>query len=469
MKEDQLHFMNALYEYIMDQVDVGIHAIDEEGKTIIYNRKMREIEAMDTQDVLHKNVLDVFMFPENQNSTLVRALQQGEETVNVKQTYFNNKGTEITTINHTFPFREKDEIRGAVEMAKDVTKIERLMRSSTRKEDTRFTFDSIIGKSDAIQEVIELSKRATRTSSYVLVVGETGTGKELFAQSIHNGSARASAPFISQNCAALPDNLIEGLLFGTTKGAFTGAIDSAGLFEQAEGGTLLLDEINSMNVHLQAKLLRVLQEKRVRRIGGTKDIPINVRIIATINEDPIDAIANDHLRKDLYYRLGVVTIFIPPLRERLDDIPLLIEQFITKYNALFDMKVLGVKPEVLDALNAYHWPGNVRELEHVIEASMNLLLDEEWIEYDHLPYHFRHKSMTSDQSAPVSKLASFLNGDEEGTTHLKDQLDAFEKYYIEHFLHKNQWSISRTAKQLGLSRQSLQYRLKKVGLSSKNE
>ncbi|MEM1504708.1 sigma 54-interacting transcriptional regulator [Domibacillus sp. 8LH] len=469
MKEDQLHFMNALYEYIMDQVDVGIHAIDEEGKTIIYNRKMREIEAMDTQDVLHKNVLDVFMFPENQNSTLVRALQQGEETVNVKQTYFNNKGTEITTINHTFPFREKDEIRGAVEMAKDVTKIERLMRSSTRKEDTRFTFDSIIGKSDVIQEVIELSKRATRTSSYVLVVGETGTGKELFAQSIHNGSARASAPFISQNCAALPDNLIEGLLFGTTKGAFTGAIDSAGLFEQAEGGTLLLDEINSMNIHLQAKLLRVLQEKRVRRIGGTKDIPINVRIIATINEDPIDAIANDHLRKDLYYRLGVVTIFIPPLRERLDDIPLLIEQFITKYNALFDMKVLGVKPEVLDALNAYHWPGNVRELEHVIEASMNLLLDEEWIEYDHLPYHFRHKSMTSDQSAPVSKLASFLNGDEEGTTHLKDQLDAFEKYYIEHFLHKNQWSISRTAKQLGLSRQSLQYRLKKVGLSSKNE
>ncbi|MCM3790933.1 sigma 54-interacting transcriptional regulator [Domibacillus indicus] len=469
MKEDQLHFMNALYEYIMDQVDVGIHAIDEEGKTIIYNRKMREIEAMDTQDVLHKNVLDVFMFPENQNSTLVRALQQGEETVNVKQTYFNNKGTEITTINHTFPFREKDEIRGAVEMAKDVTKIERLMRSSTRKEDTRFTFDSIIGQSDAIQEVIELSKRATRTSSYVLVVGETGTGKELFAQSIHNGSARASAPFISQNCAALPDNLIEGLLFGTTKGAFTGAIDSAGLFEQAEGGTLLLDEINSMNIHLQAKLLRVLQEKRVRRIGGTKDIPINVRIIATINEDPIDAIANDHLRKDLYYRLGVVTIFIPPLRERLDDIPLLIEQFITKYNALFDMKVLGVKPEVLDALNAYHWPGNVRELEHVIEASMNLLLDEEWIEYDHLPYHFRHKSMTSDQSAPVSKLASFLNGDEEGTTHLKDQLDAFEKYYIEHFLHKNQWSISRTAKQLGLSRQSLQYRLKKVGLSSKNE
>lgn len=469
MKENQLYFMNTLYEYVMDQVDVGIHAIDEEGKTIIYNRKMREIEAMDTQDVLHKNVLDVFMFPENQNSTLVRALQEGKETVNVKQTYFNNKGTEITTINHTFPFREKNKIQGAVEIAKDITKIERLMRSSTRREDTRFTFDSITGKSDSLQEVIELSKRATRTSSYVLVVGETGTGKELFAQSIHNGSVRASKPFISQNCAALPDNLIEGLLFGTAKGAFTGAIDSAGLFEQAEGGTLLLDEINSMNIHLQAKLLRVLQEKRVKRIGGTKEIPIDVRIIATINEDPIEAIARDHLRKDLYYRLGVVTIFIPPLRERPDDIPLLIEQFIAKYNVLFDMNVRDVRPEVLKTLQAYHWPGNVRELEHVIEASMNLLLDEEWIEYDHLPYHFRHKSIENAQAAPASKLAPFLHSSEESNTHLRQQLDAFEKYYIEHFLHKNQWSISKTAKQIGLSRQSLQYRLKKAGISSKGE
>ncbi len=469
MKQNQLHFMNALHEYIMNQVDVGIHAIDEEGKTIIYNKKMREIEAMDTHDVLHKNVLDVFMFQENQNSTLVRALQHGKETVNVKQTYFNNKGTEITTINHTFPFSVDDQIQGAVEIAKDVTKIERLMRSSTRKEDTRFTFESIIGKSDAIQEVIELSKRATRTSSYVLVVGETGTGKELFAQSIHNGSARAAAPYISQNCAALPDNLIEGLLFGTTKGAFTGAIDSAGLFEQAEGGTLLLDEINSMNVHLQAKLLRALQEKKVKRIGGTKEIPVDVRIIATINEDPIDAIANDHLRKDLYYRLGVVTIFIPPLRERPDDIPLLIEQFTAKYNALFQMNVLGVEPEVLDAFYAYHWPGNVRELEHVIEASMNLLLDEEWIEYNHLPYHFRNKSTGQDPTASSSRLASFLSSDEEGTTHLKDQLEKFEQYYIEHYLHKNNFSVSKTAKQLGLSRQSLQYRLKKVGITSKPE
>ena len=200
LNEDHLLYLNSFYEEIIDKIDIGIHAVDAEGKTIIYNQKMREMESMDSKDVLHKNLLDVFMFQENQNSTLVHSLQNAEEIMNVKQTYFNNKGTEITTMNNTFPFIVDGKIQGAVEIAKDITKIERLMRTnSIRKTDTRFTFESIIGNSEAIKEVIELSRRATRTSSYVLIVGETGTGKELFAQSIHNGSARSSSPFISQN------------------------------------------------------------------------------------------------------------------------------------------------------------------------------------------------------------------------------------------------------------------------------
>lgn len=472
MSGKTLSFMKDLYEKIIDKVDVGIHAVDEEGKTIIYNKKMREMESMDSKEVLHKNLLDVFIFQENQNSTLVRALQHGEETVNVKQTYFNNKGNEITTINHTFPLIENGQVKGAVEIAKDVTKIERLMRHRNAwKAETAFTFSSIIGKSEAIQEVIEFSKRAARTSSYVLLTGETGTGKELFAQSIHNESPRSEAPFVSQNCAALPDNLIEGLLFGTAKGAFTGAIDHAGLFEQAAGGTLLLDEINSLAVHLQAKLLRVLQEKKVKRLGGTKEIPVDVRVIATMNEDPIDAIASHRLRKDLYYRLGVVTIFIPPLRERLDDIPLLIKQFIGKYNALFQMNVTGVSQSVLHSFQAYHWPGNVRELEHVIEAAMNLLLDEERIEYEHLPFHYRNKSALPEKKLPAFNHASFLNEDSSGHDHihLKDRLEAFEKYCVEYYLHKNHFRVSQTAQQLGLSRQSLQYRMKKLGISLRSD
>jgi arginine utilization regulatory protein len=242
---DTLSTLKHIYETILNKVDAGIHAVDETGKTIIYNEKMTKMELMDEQDVLHKNLLDVFMFKENQQSTLVQALQKGKETVNVKQTYFNNQGQEITTINNTFPILKDGVIQGAVEIAQDVTKLERLIRQNIRqKGNTRFTFDSIIGNSQAVHDVIEDAKRATRTPSYVLIIGETGTGKELFAQSIHNGSSRSSAPFISQNCAALPDNLIESLLFGTKRGAFTGAMDNPGLFEQAQGGTLLLDEIN---------------------------------------------------------------------------------------------------------------------------------------------------------------------------------------------------------------------------------
>ncbi|WP_243290905.1 sigma-54-dependent Fis family transcriptional regulator [Bacillus sp. FJAT-47783] len=460
------HLIN-IYERIIDEVDVGLHAVDATGKTIIYNKKMMQIEAMDSKEVLNKNLLDVFMFKENQESTLVQALREGKETKNVKQTYFNNKGKEITTINNTFPLIEDGKIQGAVEMAKDVTKLERLIKGNmSRKGNARFTFDSIIGKSSSIKEVIESAKRATRTSSYVLIVGETGTGKELFSQSIHNGSSRSTGPFISQNCAALPDSLIESLLFGTKRGAFTGAADHPGLFEQAEGGTLLLDEINSLNPNLQAKLLRVLQEKTIRRIGDTKDTPIDVRVIANMNEDPIDAISSNHLRKDLYYRLGVVTLFIPPLRDRKEDIPLLAEKFIDKYNGLFQMDVKGIDDRVIESFYAYDWPGNVRELEHIIEASMNIMMDEDIIQYSHLPYQYRNKFKVKKKIHPDKKMESFSQENTGVTMNLKDQLEAFEKHYIEQALNKNGHNITKTAQQLGLSRQSLQYRMKKLNIKS---
>ncbi len=304
--------MLAIYRHIMDEIDVGVHVVDANGKTIVYNKKMMQIEEMDGEDVLYRNLLDVFRFSKEEDSTLLQALKSGKVTKNAKQTYFNNKGQEITTVNNTHPIVEDGRIIGAVEIANDVTKLERLIRENMEhKGNTRYTFDSIIGESDAIRSVVDIAKRATRTTSSVLIVGETGSGKELFAQSIHNGSPRSSAPFISQNCAALPDTLVEGLLFGTKRGAFTGATERPGLFEQAEGGTLLLDEINALHPNLQAKLLRALQEKSVRRIGDTKDRPFDVRIIATMNEDPIEAINHNRLRKDLYYRLSVVTLFVP--------------------------------------------------------------------------------------------------------------------------------------------------------------
>jgi arginine utilization regulatory protein len=451
---------NKMYQQILDDIEIGIHVVNAEGNTIIYNKKMMEIESMEMEDVLEKNLLDVFSFAQNGYSTLLEALQKGRSIKNAKQTYYNNKGKEITTINNTFPITENGILIGAVEMARDVTKYERLLRENLFKTgNTKFTFESIIGSSDQIQEVIDASKRATRTNSSVLIVGETGTGKELFAQSIHNGSPRMSKPFISQNCAALPDSLIESILFGTKKGAFTGAIERPGLFEQADGGTLLLDEINSMNPNLQAKLLRVLQEKTFRRIGDTKDREVDVRIIATINEDPIDAISKGRLRKDLFYRLSVVSIFIPPLKERKQDIEDLVQLFIEKYNHLFAMNVKSVSDEVRSMLLQYEWPGNVRELEHIIEGSMNLMEHEEVLSYSFLPIQFRNKQQF--QSAEHMKTDEFIILEGRTIKPLEKYMEEAETSYLTKVLKHHEFNITKAALALGMSRQNLQYRIKK--------
>ncbi|WP_051330984.1 sigma-54 interaction domain-containing protein [Aneurinibacillus terranovensis] len=456
-----------MYAYILNEINEGVHAVDEHGVSIVYNRKMMEIESMEDEDVLHKNLLEVFQFMREEDSTLLQALRERKTTKNVKQTYFNDKGKEITTVNHTFPIIENGEILGAIEIANDITKMEHMMRENIlKKGDTRYTFDSIIGDSSAVQEVIESGRRASRTNSSVLIIGETGTGKELFAQSIHNDSVRVGGPFISQNCAALPETLIESLLFGTSRGAFTGAVERPGLFEAAKGGTLLLDEINSLEPSLQAKLLRAIQERKIKRIGSTQDISIDVRIIATINEDPVEAITGNRLRKDLYYRLSVVTLFIPPLRERKEDIPILVRHFIQKYNRLFQMNVKGVDEEVLQFFTRYEWPGNVRELEHVIEGAMNFISNEDVIAYSHLPFTIRRKSPLQPNTFAPSAAPVYMHiGDDGGDGDLKSRVEAFERHYIREVIQKHKGNISRAAKEMGVSRQSLQYRMRKYDIS----
>lgn len=450
-----------IFEKVLDAIDAGVHVINSEGTTIFYNKKMGEIEEMKTADVLGKNIREVFSFHKNGDSTLLQVLKKGTKIPNIRQSYFNNRGQEITTINNTFPIEKNGTLIGAMEIARDVTKIEKIIHDNILKGDTKYSFDSIIGRNHALKEVIEASKRATRTNSSILIIGETGTGKELFAQSIHNGSSRSPKPYISQNCAAIPDTLMEGILFGTKKGAFTGAVDRPGLFEQAEGGTLLLDEINSLEPSLQAKLLRVIQEKTVRRIGDTQDRVVDVRIVATINEDPIDAITNGRLRKDLFYRLSVVSLFIPPLRERKEDIGELARFFIEKYNHLFGMNVAGVDQELMIKFSQYDWPGNVRELEHMIEGAMNLIDQEELITSSHLPNHVRYK--------PPFKREIVYFGDDSAELEGKP-LDVYlqeaEILYLRNNLQKYNGNITKTAKALGMSRQNLQYRLRKHNINA---
>ncbi|MBW8040645.1 MAG: sigma-54-dependent Fis family transcriptional regulator [Planctomycetes bacterium] len=232
----------------------------------------------------------------------------------------------------------------------------------------KYRFKNIVGISPSMQIVYEKIDAASKTDSAVLICGDSGTGKELVAKAIHYNGFRASKPFVPVNCAAMPKELMESELFGHKKGAFTGALrDSSGIFRAADGGTLFLDEIVEMPYGSQAKLLRALQEKRIRPVGGTEEVPADVRVIASTNQDVEEAIRKNIFREDLYYRLSVIRIELPPLRKRLDDIPLLVRHFIVKFNSVFQRRVKGISKDALEVLCCYHWPGNVREMESAIE------------------------------------------------------------------------------------------------------
>lgn len=317
----------------------------------------------------------------------------------------------------------------------------------------RYSFHDIIGSGFKIRKVIEMLKRVAQTTSTVFIYGETGTGKELFAQSIHNESPRKHQPFIAQNCAALPENLLEGIFFGTTKGSYTGAMDKAGLFEQANGGTILLDEINSMGYFLQAKILRVLQEGVVRRLGGTEDILIDVRVIATTNEKPSELLETRRLRADLFYRLSVIYVEIPTLRERVEDIGELVQYFIKKYNNRFNKKVNGADIGLLESLCEYKWPGNVRELEHIIEGMMNFLDEGELTSQQLISCGYNYECFKK-----------FVENNHCVKMNFRDDIHFLEKNIIIKILEENGGNVSHAAKEMGIKRQSLQYRLKKYNI-----
>ncbi len=267
------------------------------------------------------------------------------------------------------------------------------LRSELRE---KYCFENIVGTSDNMRLVYEKIEVARKTNSAVLICGQSGTGKELVAKAIHYNGLRASKPFVPVNCAAMPKELMESELFGHKKGAFTGALsDSSGLFRAADGGTLFLDEIVEMPYGSQAKLLRALQEKRIRPIGQAQEVPADVRVIASTNQDVEEAIRKNKFRKDLYYRLNVIRIELPPLRERLDDIPSLVQHFIAKFNGVFQRTVKGISNGALDVLARYHWPGNVRELEGTIEHAF-AFGNTETIDKSNLPAYITECAIKAD-------------------------------------------------------------------------
>lgn len=293
--------------------------------------------------------------------------------------------------------------------------------------------------------------KVSKTSSSVLIYGETGTGKELVAQSIHSSSSRRSNRFISQNCAAIPHTLLESIFFGTTKGIYTGAENKPGIFELADGGTIFLDEINSMDLSMQAKLLKAIEEKKVTRIGSSESKKIDVRIIAAVNENPLDCINSNRMRKDLYYRLSSLQIKVPPLRERKTDIPELLDHFIKIFNSEIDINITGVSDEVSDIFRRYAWPGNIREFRNTVESAMNFATSET-IEKQDLPETLLNKEISG------SHISSY------GYGNLNEAVAKFEKDFILS-RSKDIKSLSELAERLDISKQSLNYKLKKYNLN----
>jgi len=468
---------------ILNNIEEGIHIVDGHGITRVYNRAMSEIEGFAKEDVIGKHLLAVFPDWTSQNSTLLTVLSSGEPIESKQQHYVNLKGKHITTLNTTLPIFDGDVLIGAIEIAQNLTTVSHMSEQIIALQQQlvapkknigvqeHYHFQMLVGLSEAYLEAKQTAMMAAKSASNVLIYGETGTGKELFAQSIHYGSDRMHKPFIGQNCAAIPENLLEGILFGTMRGAFTSAVDRPGLFEQAQGGTLFLDEINSMPLSIQVKLLRVLQERKIRRVGGLKDIPVDVRIITATNEHPDILLQKALMRRDFYYRINVIYIAIPKLAARQSDIPLLVTLFLSKYAKQYHKKVAHLSEALMADFVAYQWIGNVRELQNFIEVGVQSLSENETVlEHEHLPPHL-NALLKQQYSLARTTNQSALSIDDDmtqmmvaSTNDLKEQLSLVESQLIENALKKYKGNISKAASALNVSRQNLQYKMKKLGL-----
>ena len=342
----------------------------------------------------------------------------------------------------------------------DITRQQQVLYEEIKRlQHTNYTFDDIIGGSQELMKIKSMAKFVANGVSTILISGETGTGKELFAQSIHNASERYKKPFVALNCGALPGSLIESNLFGYEEGAFTGAKKggSPGAFEQANNGTIFLDEISEMEIGLQTKLLRVLQEREVVRIGGFKPIKVNVRVISSTNKDLNTLIANGKFRQDLFYRLNVVQIKVPALRERSSDVELLSRYFLQRYNTLLGKYIEEIDLETLKILQQHTWPGNVRELQNCIESAMNMVEQEEFrLMPKHLPMYLRHSPKNVKESVVVEIGSSGVN--------LKEALAETEKAIIRKALEMARYKRTKAAGLLGISTPTLWRKMTEYGL-----
>lgn len=407
-------------------------------------------------EVVGKHILEVYPTLTKETSTILKCLDRREGEIDEEQYIETFKGQMVHIVNTTQPLIVDGEIIGAICASTFFDKIREQRAGGLNCSNTGLsTLDDIITRDTEMKRLKQQILNVARSNSTVLVYGETGTGKELVAESIHTGSPRKNQPFIAQNCAAIPATLLEGIFFGTEKGSFTGADTKKGLFELADKGTLFLDELNSMDFGIQAKILKVIEEKKVRRLGAVKDRRIDVRIICAMNEDPFEALKNGRLREDLFYRISVVQLRIPPLRERRKDIMLLADHFIRILNRELGRNVKGLSELAQNAFENQFWRGNVRELRNTLESAF-INSSGDIITIKNLPETFFQPCVPT-ASGPVD-LQMLKRG-----FSLESMVEQYEKTLIEQVLSSSA-NMSEAARRMKISRQRLKYKLEKYGL-----
>ena len=464
---------------IFDKIFENLSSID--GITIInlngdilfsakFNNQLHNYNG--NYEMVGKNFKDIYPKLSSKNSTLLQCIELGKPIYIESQKLEFYDGHCIFINSLSIPIRHGGKIVGAIDISTEDFKenlnselynkkenyipIEEqqfndiIRKLGNRTVNTKYKINDIITDNIEMIRMKKFIKEICDFDISVLITGETGTGKELIAHSLHTESKRCNKPFIVQNCAAIPESLFESIFFGTVKGAFTDSINNMGLFEMANGGTLFLDEINSMPIYLQSKLLRVLQDKKITRLGSKRVIDVDVRLITAMNKDPIKAIADKELRQDLYYRIGMLKIDVLPLRKRKEDILLLTQYFISKYNITFSKNIKGISKDLYRKFKNYDWFGNVRELDNLLLLAISMVdKNKEILELSDII--FSNNIQTDEKTFSV---------DEVEKIGIKNLLDQYEKNIIKITLEKYEYNITKTAHALKIPRQTLHRKIK---------